>query len=714
MMRLLHVHFLTGLALVVSTFAFAADDVRLEAMADRMDCLYAGGETGVVAITARDAKGELLKSGKVTVRVDNFGARVITNVTADLSVENPFSIRVSRKEPGFVRFSSGKFFYGIGFDVRNIAPGTPLPDDFVKFWKDAIAKYDREIPAVPEVWIDEALSDRDWIVERVAFAAPGGRKVYGFVSKERKASGRLPARVSIAAAGYGSWSQGVDRNKGRITMKLTVFPFEPDVKLGKKAEYDALDAAARERWGVKRYCQGGISESREAYFFYPVILANNRAIDWLASREDVDPEKIDYAGTSQGGGLGLAAMALNGHFARGAIFVPALTDLLGFRAEDRQSGWPQLIETQTEEHKAAAERNAPYFCGVNFARQIKAPIRFVVGYADQTCSPNAVYSAFNACPSSDKDIFGGVGMSHSAFGDYYSYLDAWSRAAEVPRSGCRFLSFNVWGDYFKNPVSERDEGQVEVIRRWDPDFIGFQEMTSGFWKSRLVSGLENTYAFVGRGLGVKGDSLTPLAYRRAKYDLLESGVIHACAELDASKGAVWAVLKDKAGEQKLVVFSSHAWWRYDGRGDDWIRLHGAKLLAAKMKELAEKYDAPVVGGGDLNAPLDSSSLKYLVDSGFADAQQSAVVSPRGFPTEHGNPIRYLGAYVGRNAANGHNVVSPRFRNLDHIFYSPDRFTAVRFDLDISPLASRISDHHPIVADFVRVLGGTGPLDKVEF
>ena len=50
----------------------------------------------------------------------------------------------------------------------------------------------------------------------------------------------------------------------------------------------------------------------------------------------------------------------------------------------------------------------------------------------------------------------------------------------------RFVAFNVWGDFFGNPVFERDERQLAILKSHDPDFIGLQEMTSNFWKSRMM------------------------------------------------------------------------------------------------------------------------------------------------------------------------------------------------------------------------------------
>ena len=71
--------------------------------------------------------------------------------------------------------------------------------------------------------------------------------------------------------------------------------------------------------------------------------------------------------------------------------------------------------TEQRQDKAAAERNAAYFDGVNFAARVKTSIRFLVGFADMTCPPADVYAAYNVCPSNDKAIINAIGSGHSWF-----------------------------------------------------------------------------------------------------------------------------------------------------------------------------------------------------------------------------------------------------------------------------------------------------------
>ena len=105
----------------------------------------------------------------------------------------------------------------------------------------------------------------------------------------------------------------------------------------------------------------------------------------------------------------------------------------------------------------------------------------------------------------------------------------------------------------------------------------------------------------------------------------------------------------------------------------------------------------IIGGGDLNAAMESDAMKSIVADGLADAQATAAVSPKSFHTDHYDPRRDAkGAYHGVPAVRG---MADKVWSLDHVFYDPATVSVSRFDLDITPEACALSDHHPIIADF---------------
>ena len=699
-------------------------DIDVSVCADRISCRYALGETARLTVAVNDEDGKLRKGGSIVWSVDNFGSKVVqSEKTVDLAKENPFVVTVSRSTPGFARLRvrsndenlkilknegnhDEEYAFGVAFAPEQIITGSPDPDDFDAFWERAIADLEANVPIDAKVEPMPECSNVTMSCFRVSFATTDGRRVYGWLTEPKDLSkGPFPVRIRVPGAGIGFVEPQFC--EGCVCLSMNVHGYcQPEGK-GEKADterqrlYDEQDRKYAVPRSVKRYCQAGIHLGRENYFYYASILGINRAVNWLASRPECDKGGFTYSGTSQGGGFGLYLTALNKHITRSCIFVPALTDLLGYKIEGRQSGWPQLIEAQKPGNRADAERWAPYFCGVNFARRIHCPVRFVAGFSDGVCSPNAVFSAYNVCPSKDKKIFDGIGMGHRVYDDFYDYLSAWECEQASSKPQYRFVAFNIWGDFFGNPPHERDMQEAAIVRKWNPDFFGMQEVTATFWKSRLFPQLSDIYEVIGKGMGPRGiDAFVSIGYRKSRFDLVDKGAVWFCPELDESKGVVWAVLQDKETARRLVVFASHYWWRYDGVGDDWVRLDNSRRLFAKLTEVAQKYDAAIIGGGDLNSPVESWALKYLLENGLADAQRSALISCRNCPTEHGDPKRDAnGVYVGTLGIRGINRANPKFHFLDHVFYDPKRIAVDRFDLDLSPEACSVSDHHPAGADF---------------
>ena len=386
---------------------------------DDADSRYSCGDEAVFTVAAT------AKTGIAHVRLDNFGDRVLAAFDVDLATQRVFTVKGRRDVPGFLLLTvtRGRTVkrWGAAFDPETIEAGAACPDDFDAFWRGAIAKYDREVPVDVRLERLDAMSTNRCDVYRLSLSDPKGRTVYGYLKEPQDLTkGPFPAAVLIPGAGpsVGMPFVGDEQTVG-LTMNVHYYkPVDGAAKRG--PEHMALQKAEDDAWqrryptAVSRYTMAGIAAGREDYFYYGAILAINRAVNWLRTRSEVRLDKFRYVGGSQGGGLGLALVALNGHFAKATIAVPALTAHLCDRIDGREAGWPRLVAAQLPENRVAAARNAPYFDGVNFAARITCPIRFSVGYVDTVAPPHAGYAAFNVCPSADKAIIGSVGYGHSA------------------------------------------------------------------------------------------------------------------------------------------------------------------------------------------------------------------------------------------------------------------------------------------------------------
>ena len=422
--------------------AYTLDAAMFEFACDKADGVYALGEKATITVKVFETNSVPLTVGKVKWRLNNFGDVTIEEGTFDLSKDsNAFTVSGALKEPGFMRLdvselnekgrSTGTKYFGVAYDQYHIKPGAECPADFNGFWSAAVKKYDETVTAPIKMTKVEDDDNPKRDLYELEIPTVEGRTLWGYLSEPKDLSkGPFPVIVSVPGAGPSTW--GVEGNDRTIYLSVKAHYYRPlrgEAKHSKRneANQQTEDEAWAKRYPVKkaRYTNVGIASSREEYYYYGVLLGANRAVNWLAARPEVDRKRFRYNSTSQGGGFGLWLCGLNKNFTRAVVFVPALTDLLGFRQGNRESGWPRLVEAQLDENKSAAERNAPYFCGVNFARNIKIPIRVEVGSADTVCPPMAGFSAFNVMPSKDKAIRIGLGQGHAVFNELRTELNRW-------------------------------------------------------------------------------------------------------------------------------------------------------------------------------------------------------------------------------------------------------------------------------------------------
>lgn len=398
--------------------AFPVFAASIEVAQDRPDALYRSGEEAVFTVSVKDDAGALLKSGKAKWSLDNFGSVKYSYGMADLSKGNPFTVKGRMDEEGFLRLNvhsgTNSRVWGVGYDVEKIRQSEPCPADFDAYWTSEKARLEREVPLDPRMTLDPKLSTKAFDCYRVNFATFNGKRVYGFMSVPKDKS-KAPFRVRVCVPGAGPGVIRIWTRPDEIALTMNVHMFEPEKTIEKQKEHMRKQNRALARKyrlkNINAYCAiAGLSVSREDYWYHDVMLGINRAVDWVCARPDVDLKQVTYTGSSQGGGFGLFLNYLNSYFTKAFVAVCAITGHYGFR-QNRQDGWPRLIANQPD--RAAGEKNAAYFDGVNFAARIRHPIRFIVGFADTTCPPAAVYAAYNVCPSKDKAIVNAVGSGHS-------------------------------------------------------------------------------------------------------------------------------------------------------------------------------------------------------------------------------------------------------------------------------------------------------------
>lgn len=296
------------------------------------------------------------------------------------------------EHPGFVRCkvryqNDGKSYSAmgtVGFDPESLEPTTQMPGDFSEFWQRAIdgarsCPLDARVTPLPDK------STPTVAAYQVSFAVgKSNRRFYGMLSMPR-AEGRYPAIVRFPGAGVYAIDPTIGwAEKGYIVLSMGVHSIPNDLD---PEIYRNLDGGA-----LRGYPTFNMHE-REAYYYYAVIQAAVRAVDYVASLHECNGCIATYGG-SQGGFLAIAAAALNPDVRFVVANFPAMSDLAGY-AHGRAGGWPHIFRNP-ENRTESLLGNLSYFDTVNFARILDKPGIYGFGFNDLTCAPTTTYSVYNS------------------------------------------------------------------------------------------------------------------------------------------------------------------------------------------------------------------------------------------------------------------------------------------------------------------------------
>ena len=304
------------------------------------------------------------------------------------------------KQPGFKTLTASVDIDGqsytnsinLAFAPDKIVPTTPLPADFEAFWQQTISQ-SRQVPLKPLLTLlpDHCTPDAD--VYEVRFQNfREGRYLYGTLAVPHgvdplHASERHPAVVLWPGAGVKPHPGDVSffPAHGIITLEMGINGIPVNLP---QQVYTDLRANALSDYNTIHL------DDRDQYYYRRVYAGTVKTVDFLCSLPCVDTARIGCYGGSQGGALTIVHAALDPRIKAAAASYPALAEIAGY-VRGRAAGWPKWKELSEKKQKVTE-----YYDVVNFARLVRCPVWFMLGYNDQVCCPTSTYSVFNTldCP----------------------------------------------------------------------------------------------------------------------------------------------------------------------------------------------------------------------------------------------------------------------------------------------------------------------------
>lgn len=400
--------FLTILTIVIATSIFAMSGataapaeqpVKVIVMPDHSDWVYKCGEvpTFKVLVLKNNVPMQDVEI-KYYISEDMMPNRV-DKAQKLKSGEGEIKIG-TMKVPGFLRCivyakDGDNTYRGMAtaaFEPEKIQPTTTLPEDFDKFWSEAIAA-NQNIPMNPTMTLMPELCTGTYNAYHVRFQSyRHGAYMYGVLTIPVK-EGKYPAILKVPGAGVKPMpAYGYMPNDKAVVLQLGINGIPVNMP---REVYNSLDRGA-----LRGYNRFGVDD-RNNYYYKRVYIGCARAVDFLAELDCVDAEKIAVSGGSQGGALSFTTAVLNPKVKCLYANYPALCDLTGY-LNGRGGGWPHFFRGENDANikdvKAIVD-NLKYYDVVNFARKVKVPVKVAFGYNDTTCCPTSIFSAINVVTS---------------------------------------------------------------------------------------------------------------------------------------------------------------------------------------------------------------------------------------------------------------------------------------------------------------------------
>ena len=289
---------------------------------------------------------------------------------------------------------------------------TPLTQqkDFDEFWERSIAELNSVPPAFKTIE-QPKMSDGNIRVFEISMRSHDQVRVRGWLEVPRQVSKPLP--VVIRVPGYGQNMKPIGKCDDMI-----VFSFNPR---GHGNSQQDISGQPNNFWirGL---------DNAESYYYRGSYLDCIRAVDFIASRPDVDQDKIAVWGGSQGGGFAFATAALDSRVDYCVADIPFLCDWINYF---RLSHWPEMdnwIADQPQRTWESTLRTLSYFDTMNLAERIHCPTLMSIGLQDGVCPPTTCFHTFNRI-SGEKNYRIYPNKRHGLGKEHYAWVWAQIRQA---------------------------------------------------------------------------------------------------------------------------------------------------------------------------------------------------------------------------------------------------------------------------------------------
>ena len=248
------------------------------------------------------------------------------------------------------------------------------------------------------------------------------------------------------------------------------------------------------------------------------------------------------------------------------------------------------------------------------------------------------------------------------------------------------MTYNIKWDNTNDTVNnwnDRKEAMVDLLKHYQPNIIGMQEVVNGQLNYLVTNLLNFSSIGVGREDGKEKGEYSPILYDTKLLKVVKSSTFWLSDTPDKisvgwdaalERICTYALFEDLKTKKQFWVFNTH----FDHIGVK-AREKSAELIVSKIKDL-NVNNLPVVLMGDLNLTPDETPILYLKDA-LTDGQS---ITEKTF-------------YGPTGTFNGFDQDRVLTNRIDYIFV--DSFNVLEYMHidDRMENNKHISDHLPVLA-----------------